>query len=395
MNNFVFSFNRKKRIEITKDEENNKVTIKVKNYLCKRKTTELDLANLYFDIERVYKEDGEGGSTTYYRLIFVNTFKDGNTIDLDSSNIQNKPVKIYDYFEPIDVNKFNGQSAMKQTLKTFVGNNCNEEENPLCFNIRKYMEKSDKIVLNGYGFVNRISYSKYAKMNDHFFSYYSQIPFISSENKCCEGCFTNMLVFSFFYLLFIGFISKMLSLDTGMGNNKKNNDEKGEIVFGIGFFAYVLLTIILYFVGIIIASCCNKKIDFLRVDMIYSRYFDRLFIGVVKNDEKEYISKNIFKLDEIDKFVIQKNNINEQGFHLKYITKGNGQIQDIVYINDNESELMGLIYILNEKLTNNINNGINNKDTNIIVTNNIIDKITDGNNMLINDEDAATPFIQP
>ena len=49
--------------------------------------------------------------------------------------------------------------------------------------------------------------------------------------------------------------------------------------------------------------------------MIYSEEFDRLFIGVVKNDESAYINTYLFKLDEVDKFVIEKNKINEPGFH--------------------------------------------------------------------------------
>ena len=117
----------------------------------------------------------------------------------------------------------------------------------------------------------------------------------------------------------------------------------------------------------------------------------------MNNDEKSYKSTNTFKLDEIDRFVIQKNNINEQGYHLKYITKGNGQIQDLCYINAVESDLEGLTYILNEKLNNNvnvINNNNNNTGTNIIV-NNMIDNNVVNNNMMTRDEDAATPLIQP
>ena len=61
-------------------------------------------------------------------------------------------------------------------------------------------------------------------------------------------------------------------------------------------------------------------------------------------------------MNEVEKFVLQKNDINERGFHIKYINKRNGFIQDICHLNEPESELEGLMYILNQKLQNNVNN---------------------------------------
>ena len=201
-----------------------------------------------------------------------------------------------------------------------------------------------------------------------------------------------------FYLIPLNVISRIHTLNTGYGTKKSSNNdnEQIEIYFAAGFFGYILFNVILYFLCIGLGSCCDKTTEFLRIDMIYLRDFDRLFIGVVNNDEKSYKSTNTFKLNEIDRFVIQKNNINEQGYHLKYITKGNGQIQDLCYINDDESGLEGLTYILNEKLNNNVNviNNNNNTGTNIIV-NNMIDNNVVNNNMMTRDEDAATPLIQP
>ena len=301
----------------------------------------------------------------------------------------------FDFFEHVDAQKFNGQVNMKNTIQSFIGNN-NEEGNPLAFNINTYMNKQDNVFKHFTNFINGITFSKYVKMNDHFFSYYSKEPL---KNKFCQGCLSRLLVLFHFYLIPLNVISRIHTLNTGYGTKKSSNNdnEQIEIYFAAGFFGYILFNVILYFLCIGLGSCCDKTTEFLRIDMIYSRDFDRLFIGVVNNDEKSYKSTNTFKLNEIYRFVIQKNNINEQGYHLKYITKGNGQIQDLCYINSVQSDLEGLTYILNEKLNNNvnvINNNNNNTGTNIIV-NNMIDNNAVNNNMMTRDEDAASPLIQP
>jgi hypothetical protein len=386
---FCVLFSTKKRVEIVKDEPNKKLTVKLINYLgMTRKTTEYDLGNLFVDVQIVDRKEG-WQTPAYYRLILINTYKDGIAIDLDSSNIKNKPVSAFDFFEHVDAQKFNGQVNMKNTIQSFIGNN-NEEGNPLAFNINTYMKKQDNVFKHFTNFINGITFSKYVKMNDHFFSYYSREPL---KNKFCQGCLSRLLMIFHFYLFPLSFMSQFIGFE-----NKKSSykNDQMEFYFAAGFFGYILFTVLLYFVCIGLGSCCDKTSEFLRIDMIYSRDFDRLFIGVVNNDEKSYKSTNIFKLDEIDRFVIQKNNINEQGFHLKYITKGNGQIQDLCYINAVESDLEGLTYILNEKLNNNVNViNNNNTDTNIIVTNNMIDNNAVNNNMMTRDEDAASPLIQP
>ena len=259
------------------------------------------------------------------------------------------------------------------------------------------MKKQDNIFEHFTYSRDGITFCKYVKMKDHFFSYYSEKP-LNKNN--CPGC---KIVLVFFHLLLFPFcllftIHTSNTGYTGIGSKKSSGDnEKNENIFNLWFLGYLLFFVLLYFVLTCIGSCCNKTSEFLRIDMIYSKDFDRLFIGVVNNNEKSYKSTNTFKLDEIDRFVIQKNNINEQGFHLKYITKVNGQIQDLRYINAVEFDLEGLTYILNEKLNNNVNviNNNNNTDTNIIVTNNMIDNNAVNNNMMTRDEDAASPLIQP
>ena len=116
---FCILFSAKKKVEIIKDEPSKKLTVKLINYLCMvRKTREYDLGNVFVDVQQ---EDIEGDKN--YRLIFINTYKDGIAIDLDSSNIKNKPVHAFDFFENVDVKKFYDQAIMKSTIQSFIGNN--------------------------------------------------------------------------------------------------------------------------------------------------------------------------------------------------------------------------------------------------------------------------------
>jgi hypothetical protein len=89
----------------------------------------------------------------------------------------------------------------------------------------------------------------------------------------------------------------------------------------------------------------------IRIDFIYSKNFDIIFIGVVKKGEKSYAKTFEFKMDNIDKFILQNFEYNT-GFYLKVIFKDK-QIQDIWPIeNKNQFDLEGLIYLLNERLIN-------------------------------------------
>ena len=77
-----------KRVEIVKNEESKKLTVKLINYLGRaRRTSEFDLSNAFSDVQIVDRKEG-WQTTAYYRLIIINTFKDGIATDLDSSGIK-------------------------------------------------------------------------------------------------------------------------------------------------------------------------------------------------------------------------------------------------------------------------------------------------------------------
>ena len=75
---------------------------------------------------------GEGPIPTI-RLFIINTYKNLSGINLDKSNIKSKPVKIFYIFEDIEIRKYNIND-----LNNFVGVS---GDNPLFFNIEKYMKK--------------------------------------------------------------------------------------------------------------------------------------------------------------------------------------------------------------------------------------------------------------
>ena len=97
-----------------------------------------------------------------------------------------------------------------------------------------------------------------------------------------------------------------------------------------------------------------KYKKYLRIDIIYSNDYDKIFVGATK-DEKSYYSSSVFNMNEIDKFILQKNSLKEKGFHLISFLKGNNLKREICYIEDSKEEIEGLIYILNERI-NKVNN---------------------------------------
>ena len=100
----------------------------------------------------------------------------------------------------------------------------------------------------------------------------------------------------------------------------------------------------------------DKKADILRIDIIYSKDFNIIFIGLVKNNEKNYLNTFEFNMLTIDRFILQKINYEDKGFNLKVIFKD--QNTRLIYSlkKATQNDLRGLVYILNERLNINFNN---------------------------------------
>ena len=97
----------------------------------------------------------------------------------------------------------------------------------------------------------------------------------------------------------------------------------------------------------------EKNGDILRIDFIYSKNFDRIFIGLFNNNGKTYKNTFEFQMNLIDNFILQSLSYNDRGYILKVNVKNNGIQELYIFPKANKENLRGLVYLLNEKLKNN------------------------------------------
>ena len=273
-------------------------------------------------------------------MIIINTFENKSLLDLDQSDIRNKPRKIFYLID--DITRYN----IKEQLCNFV--KCSPEpDNPIFINIDKYMGKSwDK--KNPYTF-GKYKISKYMKMSDTFYAFYLGEKDTMSDSLL--GCNIYMGIFALFGLVNVFF-------------NKIELYIKILSLIGVIFFIILINCIKIF----IYKSKRNKRIS--RIDIIYSNNFDRIFIGLLNYNEKTYLNTFLFQINSIDKFILQSitksKEQSENKNNLQVILKS-GEIQTICQINDFEATLEGLLFILNEKLSNRNEPIINNN--NLLVKN--------------------------
>ena len=96
--------------------------------------------------------------------------------------------------------------------------------------------------------------------------------------------------------------------------------------------------------------------SFKRLDWIYTNDFDRIFIGVVGNDET-YVNTFVFNINTIDKFILE---VRFGQLCLKIMLKDRQNIEICRYTTNKEKELDTFIYLINGQI-NKINNK-NNQD---------------------------------
>ena len=301
---FIF-FELIKKIEISNN--NNKVYIKVINFLCCSKMKIiLDRENTHFDIQYIRAEISNDTDTGTQTLFIINDYKNLVDIDLDKSNIKQKPAKLYYCFTHFSTEKYN-YTEYTSLLNNFIGSS-NNHNNPF--------------------------FGNYTKLSNHFITYH----FYQSKDIC-----TNLGR----KIIIIVFIMGLFSLIAFIIIGKYDNFiEKTLFIPVIIIFIYaVIKTIIL----------CDKIPC--RIDCIYSKNFDRFFIGLVKNTKTSYIKTFEYQTNNIDKFILTKKD--NMKFELKVIFK-NGDTQQMYEIKKkDEDELKELVNLLNGaiiKKSNNINN---------------------------------------
>ena len=139
-------------------------------------------------------------------------------------------------------------------------------------------------------------FHKYVKMNDHFFSYYTKDPL---NNKRCRDCFKFLLLSYHVSSIIYIFVNYMQSMNSKQQYKDSYSEEKydssqEETYFYFGVFGLFGCFMMLYIIILSIRFCLNRITEYLRIDIIYSKNFDRLFIGIVKNNGKEYLKKFLF-----------------------------------------------------------------------------------------------------
>ena len=112
-------------------------------------------------------------------------------------------------------------------------------------------------------------------------------------------------------------------------------------------------------------KCVKFTFDnIIRIDCIYSKNFDRIFIGLVKYTKTKYVNTFEYQMDNIDRFILENGaNNNNRVFNLKVVLKNNEIQQICILKNKTKDDLEGLIYLLNERLNNNTQTN-NNNDSN-------------------------------
>ena len=335
------------KIELTKDFSQRKIIIKKINALSRvREKIAISFESFYFNIRQTEK---------HYSLIIINSFKEQADIDLNSSNIRNSPAKSIYCFEKINTvvpNKFTGALQLNNVIEDFISNPNKNLENPLNFNINAYKSKFQSY----YSQRDFLDFNKYIKFNDYFFSYFNGNPL--KNNSFHFNILYGVSIFIHFCCAF-PLLMVYSSVDDYGGK-----DFAAVFLIMYGFF-YTSIYFIFYLICKL-KMCCKQKS--IRIDVIYSRDFDKLFIGVIDMNKNSYINRTEFNISEIDKFVLSKNTAEESGFHLIPMYKGDNNVnnmgKEIAFIKDVPTNLEGLVYILNEKLVVNNNNNFGNTNFN-------------------------------
>jgi len=100
---------------------------------------------------------------------------------------------------------------------------------------------------------------------------------------------------------------------------------------------------------------------FERLDWIYSNDFDRIFIGVVKNDTS-YVNTFIYQTNSIDKFILELKN---EKYCFKILLKDGTNTEICRYKKKQEKNLNTFIYLINGQI-----NKINNVNQNQVTSDN-------------------------
>ena len=297
-----------KRIELIKDTSNNLLIIKKYNLLnCKKETINLCLENFIFDI----LTDKTNEDNIKYHLLIVDTFKNLCEIDLDSSNILKKPIKIFYLIKNIKYE----ENINKEALNRFIGAPP-DVKNPI-IELKTGTSIAD--------IDEEFKLKKYIKISENFFSYYFKEPFLEDS--------TFIL-----FLFCVNFICIILLLLYIFEVDKKN-----ELMAGFVICILIVFNLIFIF----------RRVERIkRMDVVYTKDFKKMFIGLVKYYEKTYKKFFVLDINNIEKFKFEHDQSSNKYFNINVELK-NEEVKKICKMENEEDSMNVLLIALNEKIVKN------------------------------------------
>ena len=294
-----------KRIELIKDTSNNLLIIKKYNLLnCKKETFNLCLENYIFDI----LTDKADEDNIKYHLLIVDTFKNLSEIDLDSSDILKKPIKIFYLIKNIKYS----ENINKEALNRFIGAPP-DVKNPI-IELKTGISIAD--------IDEEFKLKKYIKISDNFFSYYFKEPFFEDSTFI-------LFLFCINFICTIGLLLYIFEVD-----------KKNELMTGFVICVLFIFNAIMVF---------RRENRIKRMDVIYTKDFKKMFIGLVKYYEKTYKKFFVFDINNIEKFKFEQNKKSNKYFNLNVELK-NEEIKKICELENEEDSMNTLLIALNEKM---------------------------------------------
>ena len=316
-----------------KDESNNKLNMKIINSLNREKLNiTMNLNNIHFDCHSIEDIGEYGGYYFFNRLFIINNLINENEIDLDISNIQTIPKKFFYIFNNVTSEIYKDYIELKNGLNNFINADL-DYKNPLFFDIDKYMNKKT----NSTNFYNdhtkynikEGNLSSYMKISEYFFTFWLEKPKTRRSHFPLTYIFLNY----FILVIVIPIIGIFLR----------------DKIFFLYPACVILAFTILNLIPFLLNKLYNKKI--MRIDCVFSKNYDRIFIGLVRRNENSYKNTFLFQINNIIKFELQQYNNSSKSFYLKVLLKENNISQEIMFIKGKKyNELEGLIYLLNEKI---------------------------------------------
>ena len=296
------------KIEVSKS--NNIIYVYTKNFYNCYKVILLS-GNIHF-----YKSSNGNEKNPITKLFCIN---DSN-YDLDTVNIKKKPSKLLYLFEGFE------ELEVDFLMDMFEVNNF---DNPLLFDIAKYTGKNRNILENNpQQIINKVM-----KFGEHFFTLYLRSP---SPNRSLHNTFAIGILSIFNFPIIIFGLPIFYNNDLTL------------------FEIFVMFSILIGFDLIIFLFLIIFKSADSRIDFIYSKGFDKIFIGIVNNSGYVYYKTFEYNLNEVEKFIFQQPESNDGNYTFKVSLK-NKAIEEIIRFKGKgieKTDQEGLEYILNGKLNN-------------------------------------------